>query len=153
MMKRILALIITMMLAASFAPAQTKDTPASAETAERALTRMEQEWAVALIHKDTTALNRIIADDYVSLTPGAEDHTKAELMSSLQSGSMMFTSITNGKVKVHVFGNTAIVTGSDEEKSFLAGKDTSGRYIWTDVFANRQGGWQAVASESTFVHR
>lgn len=54
-------------------------------------------------------------------------------------------------MKVRVFGDTAIVTGSDTEKSTYNGKDSSGKYIWTDIFVNRKGKWQAVASQSTNV--
>ena len=42
-----------------------------------------------------------------------------------------------------------IVTGSDVEKSSYKGKDTSGKYVWTDVFMMRGGRWQAVASHTT----
>ena len=52
-------------------------------------------------------------------------------------------------MKVRVFGTTAIVTGSDTEKSTYKGKDSSGKYVWTDVFVERNGRWQAVASQST----
>ncbi len=52
-------------------------------------------------------------------------------------------------MKVRVFGDTAIVTGSDTEKSTYKGKDSSGKYVWTDIFVKRNGKWQAVASEST----
>jgi len=40
-------------------------------------------------------------------------------------------------MKVRFFGDTAVLTGSDEEKSSYKGKDTSGRYTWTDVFVKR----------------
>ena len=40
-------------------------------------------------------------------------------------------------------------TGSDTEKSTYKGKDSSGKYVWTDVFVERNGRWQAVASQST----
>ena len=53
------------------------------------------------------------------------------------------------EMKVKVFGNTAVVMGSDTEKSTYKGKDSSGKYVWMDVFVNRGGKWQAVASEST----
>jgi hypothetical protein len=33
------------------------------------------------------------------------------------------------------------------------GKDSSGKYVWTDVFVSRNGRWQAVASESTKVQQ
>jgi len=54
-------------------------------------------------------------------------------------------------MKVRVFGNTAVVTGTDTEKSSYKGKDTSGKYVWTDVFVQRNGRWQAAASQSVKV--
>ena len=54
-------------------------------------------------------------------------------------------------MKVRVFGNTAICAGSDTEKSTYKGKDSSGKYVWTDVFVNRNGKWRAVASQSAKV--
>lgn len=43
------------------------------------------------------------------------------------------------------------MTSSNTEKSKEAGKDTSGKYMWMDVFVKQNGKWQAVASESTKV--
>jgi hypothetical protein len=54
-------------------------------------------------------------------------------------------------MKVRIFGDVAVVTGSDDEKSSYKGKDTSGHYVWIDVFVKRKGKWQAVASQSTLV--
>ena len=45
----------------------------------------------------------------------------------------------------------AVVTGSDTEKSMDKGKDTSGKYIWTDVFVKQNGKWRAVSSQNTKV--
>ncbi len=46
-------------------------------------------------------------------------------------------------MKVRVFGNSAVVTGSETEKSSYQGKDTSGKSAWTDVWVMRNGKWQA----------
>jgi hypothetical protein len=43
------------------------------------------------------------------------------------------------------------VTGSDTEKSKEHGKDSSGKYIWTDVFVKQNGKWRAIASQSAKV--
>ena len=67
------------------------------------------------------------------------------------SGENKVESQTLGEMKVRVFGDVAIVTGSDDEKSSFKGKDISGHYVWTDVFVKRNGQWQAVASQGTLV--
>jgi hypothetical protein len=46
-------------------------------------------------------------------------------------------------------GDMAVVQGADDEKSTEKGKDTSGSYTWTDVFAKRGGKWVAIASQVT----
>jgi len=52
-------------------------------------------------------------------------------------------------MKVLVLGETGIVHGSWSEKSTLNGKDTSGTYRYTDIFAKRDGRWQCVTSHNT----
>jgi ketosteroid isomerase-like protein len=66
-----------------------------------------------------------------------------------KSEDQKFDSITVGDMKVRVFGETAIVTGSLDAKSTYKGKDTSGHLLWIDVFVKRQGRWQDVASQTT----
>jgi ketosteroid isomerase-like protein len=77
--------------------------------------------------------------------------TKAQVLVELKSGDNKTDSITLGDMKVRVYGDTAVVTGSDDEKSSYKGKDTSGHYTWTDVFVKRKGHWQAVASQGTLM--
>jgi hypothetical protein len=52
---------------------------------------------------------------------------------------------------VKVVGNVAIVQGSDVEKSTSGKRDTSGKWVWMDVFVKRDGKWQAVRSQSAKV--
>jgi ketosteroid isomerase-like protein len=108
----------------------------------------EREWVDAAQKKDADTLNRILAEDWVGQGPtGAV--TKAQALAELKSGESTLDSITLGDMKVRVFGDTAVVAGTDDEKSSYKGKDTSGHYTWTDVFLKHQGKWQAVASQST----
>ena len=53
-------------------------------------------------------------------------------------------SAENSDMRAVVFGDRAIANGLSIEKSSLAGKDASGQYCWTDVFAKRDGRWQCV---------
>jgi ketosteroid isomerase-like protein len=121
------------------------DTP----SVEQSLMQMERDWTQAGLKKDAAALDKIIADDWVAISYDGKSYTKAEVMADLKSGASATQSIELGPMKVRVFGDTAIVTGSDTEKSTYKGKDTSGKYVWTDVFVKRKGHWQAAASQST----
>jgi hypothetical protein len=46
-----------------------------------------------------------------------------------------------------VIGSVGIVQGSDTEKSSSQGKDSSGKYVWTDIYAKRDGKWMVVRSQ------
>jgi ketosteroid isomerase-like protein len=116
---------------------------------EKELLQLERDWTQASAKADATALGKILADDWVGQGPTGTA-TRAQALADLKSGDSKIETITLGDMKVRIFGDTAVVTGSDEEKSSYKGKDTSGRYTWTDVFVKRKGHWQAVASQSTF---
>jgi ketosteroid isomerase-like protein len=153
-MKRILAVVVLVAVATSLALCQMADkqekTKGGKAGIEQALMQMERDWTEASLKKDAATLGKILSDDWVGQsTTGIS--TKAEALADLKSGDNKLESITLGDMKVRVFGDTAVVTGSDDEKSSYKGKDTSGHWVWTDVFVKRQGHWQAVASQGTLM--
>jgi len=56
-----------------------------------------------------------------------------------------------GDMKVRVFGDTAVVTGTADETSTVNGRKSQSHYVWTDVFVKRNGQWLAVASQTAQV--
>lgn len=122
-----------------------------AAAVEQTLKQMERDWNQATIAKDVEKVNRILADDWTGIDFRGTTVTKAETIEELKSGESGNQSVELGEITVKVFGNTAVVIGSDTEKSTYHGKDSSGRYTWTDVFVKRAGRWQAVASQSTKI--
>jgi ketosteroid isomerase-like protein len=143
-MKRILSIVGATLLAISSPPARAADT----KDVEKAILQMERDWTEAGIKKDVAAFDRIVADDWVSLDFEGNLLNKAAAMADLKSGATSNTTVDLGEMKVRVYGDTAIVNGSDTEKSTYKGKDSSGHYVWMDVFVKRNGRWQAVSSAS-----
>src|SRR5689334_12320683 len=111
--------------------------------------QIERDWTDAGLKKDVAAMDKIVADDWIGLDFQGKTVTKAQMLAELKSGTSSSSSIDLGEMKVRVFGDTAVVTGSDTEKSTYKGKDSSGKYVWTDIFVKRNGRWQPVASQST----
>ena len=123
------------------------------QSVEQTLRQLEHDWSQASLKRDLATLDKIIADDWVSIDFQGRTVTKSETIANLKSGSPATQAAGIGEMKVRVFGDSAIVTGSDTEKSTLKGKDVIDKYLWTDVFVKRDGRWQAVASQSTRVAR
>ena len=163
-MKNIL-LTVLLVVATTFLPACTRggektdsrSTQSAASTAspgendEQALMKIEREWGDAMTKHDMVALDRILGDDHSVISKDGSVHTKAEELANYKSEESSNELSDFEPMKVRVFGDTAVVTGGQREKSHNFGKDTSGLYRWTDVFVKRNGRWQAVASELTRV--
>jgi ketosteroid isomerase-like protein len=133
--------------------AQTSAVASKADTGavEQSILQLERDWNHAMLDKDYKTLDRIIADDWTGIDFKGFKVTKAESIEQLKSGESSNQSVELGEMTVKVYGNTAVVFGSDIEKSKYHGKDSSGEYAWMDVFVKRNGRWQAVASESTKI--
>jgi uncharacterized protein (TIGR02246 family) len=121
----------------------------STNDVENLLKQMEQDWTTAEINKDMAAFDRILADDWVQIDSEGKTDTKKQWLEFVRSPDFKITTARIMEMRVRQFGNVAVVTGVNEETSTIKGKDTSGRYAWTDAFVNRDGRWQAVASQVT----
>ncbi len=157
-MKRltITLLLMAFCAAGAFAQAQTKAAaakPAAAPTTSTAdeLKQIENDWVAASKAKDAAKLGDILADTWTEINWDGKTETKAQVLADLKTPGNSLDSFEMGPMNVRVFGTTAIVTGSDTEKSMSNGKDTSGKYVWMDVFVKQNGKWRAVASQSTKV--
>ena len=92
-----------------------------------------------------------MGDDWIGLTYEGGKETKQSLLAGVKSGKDKAESVENGPMDVKVLGSVAVVQGSDTEKSMTNGKDSSGKFVWMDVFVKRDGNWVAVRSEATMV--
>lgn len=121
-----------------------------ASTAD-AIKQLERDWVNAQKSGDVAKLGQILADDWMGLGFDGTKTTKKQTLDNIKSGANKLDSFEIGLMDVQVIGNVAIVQGSDTEKSSFKGKDTSGKWVWMDVFAMRDGKWQAVRSQSAMV--
>jgi ketosteroid isomerase-like protein len=140
---------LTLVLSAA-AAVQAKPSRAESDAEiSQTLQATEQAWLTAEKNHDAAAFEKIVADDWIAITPEGKSQSKAERAAEIKSGHI--DSATLGDMKVRVFGNTAVVTGTDDEISSEDGKKSSGHYVWTDVFVKRNGKWVAVASQTAQI--
>jgi ketosteroid isomerase-like protein len=141
-MTRTLALFV---LSACLLSAQNKS------GAEQDITRIEKEMVAAVLKGDTGPSNRYLADQYIFTGPDGATMGKAESINDLKSGSLKLQAATLDDMKVQVYGDTAVVTYSSNDKGTYKGKDISGKTRWTDVFVKQNGRWMVVASHGSRV--
>jgi len=139
--------LLCLVPAALAVPAQQpkSDTAAISEK----LQAIERGWLNAEKNHDAAAFEKIVADDWIAITPDGKSQTKTQR--AVEIKTTRTTSATLGDMKVRVFGDAAVVTGTDDEITVEGSKESSDHYVWTDVFVNRNGKWMAVASQTALI--
>lgn len=128
------------------ASAATVSAAPAQENTDQVITRLEHEWVAAIVKKDAAAIDRLLADDFSGTT---EDtiYSKADAIEDVKTGTHESLDLDN--IKVRIFGDTAVVTMDQNEKSRHGDTDFSGHYLFTDVWARKNGQWVAVASHGS----
>jgi len=129
--------------------AATISATSTPENAESIITQLERDWAAAIVGKDTATLERLLADDFTGTSANGQRYSKAEAIDDVKAGRYVAESMDLSRITVRVYGETAVVTLDQTEKSQFKGEDCSGRYAFTDVWVKRQGEWRAVAAHGS----
>jgi len=101
----------------------------------------------ALMTADLPALDRIFADDYVQYNESGKAFTKQDVLNNFRTGAIRYPSIVSTGRKIRLFGDTAVVHGSESDEVELRSKRSAVRYIYLDVLRKRDGEWRLVASQ------
>jgi uncharacterized protein (TIGR02246 family) len=150
-MNKIAVVAFLVIAGIAVALAQAPAPSAKAPSASQAVKQLEHDWEAALKAGDADKLGAILADDWMGIGYDGKKETKQESLADVKSGKAKIESYELGPMDVKVLGNVAVVQGSDTEKSSTGGKDTSGKWVWMDVFVKREGKWVAVRSQSARV--
>jgi ketosteroid isomerase-like protein len=126
---------------------------------EAEITRLENEWATGSQKHDANAVRKILADDLIITYPDGSTGTKSSELSGIESGALTADAWLVSDTKVTILsGDGAFITGRSVIKNgkYKDAKskrviDLSGEYRFTDVYARRNGQWQAVASQTTKI--
>ncbi len=122
---------------------------ASAQSVEEQIKKMEIDRAAAVVKGDVAKLDQETSDDYTLITAAGQISDKAQMISAFKSGQSKLSVDTVSDMKVHVYGDTAIVTGKADVKGTLGGKDATGQMLFTRVYVKKGGHWVAVALQQT----
>ncbi len=101
----------------------------------------------ALMTADLTVLARIFADDYVQYNEAGKAFTKKDVLDNFRTGAIRYPSIVSTARTIRVFGDTAVVHGSESDEVEVNGKRSAVRYVYLDVLRKCAGEWKLVASQ------
>lgn len=115
----------------------------------RQIIEMERETKEASLRRDAEFPQRVLADDYVAISPLGQVTTKKEALSARKSGQLRYETIDVSDMVVRLYGDTAVVTARADVKGHQLGEDFSGPYRYTRVWVRRAGRWQTVSYQAT----
>jgi len=165
------ALMVAALAFASFGCQPTRDTninstlttntpePINTASIEAELIKLERDWSGAFKTRDGETVRRILADDLIITYPDGVVGGKTEEVQSIETGAMTADSweVMDPKVTVldadaaFITGRAIIKNGKYKDARSPRPIDISGEYRFLDVYAKRNGKWQAVASQTTRI--
>ena len=128
------------------APEVTESEGGSSST----LKELEERWEASLLTHDTTAIEKLVAEDFVGTSSSGKLGDKATLLAGAKSDRSVYKTAASGDLSVHSYGpNIAVVVGTSKETGKdSAGKSFSRAYRFTDTWVERNGEWQCVAAQA-----
>lgn len=114
--------------------------------------QLEDEWRNAVLKSDTKAMDSLLADDYMAITPAGTLQSRDETMQNLRSGRVHFTSLTITDRKVRFYGTTAVVISLATIQANTPDGPVTGNYRYTRVYVrDARGNWKIVSFEASHV--
>ena len=142
MLKSVFAIVCFVVLAPLHVNAGDSDA-IDYEAAEKYIVECSKDWAESVVTGDKTKRRIYFADDFVGTSTSGGRYDKASV--TKESGPAKYIiSNTLNNVDVKFYGTTAIAFG---DETWTKKDGSSGRYVWTDVWAFRNGEWQIVAAQ------
>ncbi len=118
---------------------------------EQQIKKMEKQLRSELVKGQTSAFDRLTADDYFAIDPSGGVSDKQRSIQGLKDGSGKYTAIDVKDDKVRVYGNTAIYNALATVKGAFDGHEVRGDYRVTIVWVKQNGQWKRVSFQSTEV--
>jgi ketosteroid isomerase-like protein len=128
---------------------------AAANPAEDTVRQLNGEEVQAFLHKDSKSLAHLWSNDFVVTNPLNKLVTKQQVLSMVDSGFLIITSLDRQIEYMHTYGDMVIVAGREivswGGKMPNAGKSETLRF--TGVWLKQGGRWQQVARHANVVRQ
>jgi ketosteroid isomerase-like protein len=146
-MRRIVVVLFTTLVALPFGPVS-----AQASRASRQLYRLEDQWAAALVKRDSSFFRRTLHPDYV-YSDERGTFNRDQVIAEQVGGTDTVEYAANEDMRAQVHGTSAVVTGI----LIVRGRGKDGRfehrYRYTDTWMSAKQGWLMIASQDYDIPR
>lgn len=103
----------------------------------------------AQVEQNTDALQLLLHDDLYYLHSNGLVETKADFITSVQSGKITYQEMYPVESRLRRFGKTAIITGLVKVRGLYKGQSFDIGLYYTSVYRKERGRWQLLNWQST----
>jgi hypothetical protein len=101
------------------------------------VTRVERSWESAIQKKDSAAVDKILAADWIGLNPDGTLETRSHFLTAVKNGEYATTKLDD--VTVSTLSGVVVGHGRSSDKD--------GKYAYSDVFVRLNGEWRAAYTQ------
>jgi len=114
---------------------------------------LEHVWNEAQVNRDAPVLDALVAGTFTNTEYDGEVSDKTKFLADIKDPKFKPDLVTIQDVKVSLYHNTGVVTGSYHTKGSYNGKpyDHLGRF--TDTWVFEDGKWECVASHTSLLKK
>lgn len=148
LIRPVVLLLLTTLCASASAWAQRER-----KRVERAeIAQLEQKWRQAQLSEDISAMDRLLADEFLGITAGGQVVTKAQQLDRMRTHHLVLTELDISDTKMKISGNLAVVTSLAHLEGTSDSKPLHGDFRYTRVYHRiGRGDWKITNFEATRV--
>jgi ketosteroid isomerase-like protein len=149
-----LALGLSLLVMTATAPLPALMPHAERREDRHAITRLEEAWRNAVLNGSSSAMESLLADDYMAITPNGTLLSKEQTLANLRAGTVRFDRIEVTDRKMKFYGTTALVRCRADVSGKTSDGQLSGSYRYTRVYVqDAKGVWRIVSFEANRIRQ
>ena len=161
-MNRPFACLSVVLLASSFAAAQSPDSAAAATESGVTTTvapevaqfqKIEDAWSNAVNLRDQYALELVLSPLFVDVSAQGDVTTRNQQVVQVINGQDKSLTLTQKVITVRLLGDIAVVNGTYTLHRKMGSGEVDEKGIFTHVFERVRGGWLCINSQRTVLRQ
>ena len=125
----------------------------AATAEETKILALENAWNLAQLHRDSKALDSLVADTFIYTDIDGTVMDKVQFLADNKDPNYKASFVANEDEKVFSYSTTAVVIGTYHTKGTYKGKAFEHFGRFTDTWIFQGGVWRCVASHTTLLNK
>ncbi|MCF0065181.1 nuclear transport factor 2 family protein [Dyadobacter chenwenxiniae] len=113
--------------------------------------QMNTQWLQSYPKRDTASLSRILADDFVMISPTGKKLSKTDVLRNVLTPDQQIINVTIDSTDLQIVNNVGLLTAYTSFVMKDKEKIRKGKNCYSDVYIKRKGTWVAINAHETLL--